>query len=167
MRIALPRVVTDNQRKLRPSLPLRPTAMLRHTFALFSMLSLAACVSAAAPQAASTPAPSVQNKTITEHSITLALGERTTLSDGSQLAYLRLINDSRCPPNTQCVWAGDAEIELRWTPLNKGKATTFSLHTSPRQGDGAITLGNLRLTLSSLARGIAPKATLQISTVTN
>ena len=45
--------------------------------------------------------------------VQLGIGETARLADGSRLSYLRLVNDSRCPPGVQCVWAGDAEIALR------------------------------------------------------
>ncbi|MDE2406234.1 MAG: hypothetical protein KGL91_00015 [Xanthomonadaceae bacterium] len=99
------------------------------------------------------------------HTLTLGLGEQQKLPDGSRLTYTRLVNDSRCPPGVQCIWAGSAEIELRWNPAGNGKAVTFSLHTNPLQGTGQTdrTLGKLHVTLQSLARGIAPKATLAVT----
>jgi hypothetical protein len=99
--------------------------------------------------------------------LTLNIGEQTKLPDGSQLAYTQLINDSRCPPNVQCIWAGSAEIELRYTPTGKGKGKpiTFSLHTNPMQGSGqtGTNAGKYRIALMSLERGIAPKATVAIT----
>ena len=87
--------------------------------------------------------------------------------DGSQLTYLRLVNDSRCPPDVRCVWAGDAEIRLRWQP-DDGSGSDFSLHTSPLRGQGQTeaTVGGLHIALQSLERGIAPKASLLV-TATN
>lgn len=96
--------------------------------------------------------------------LTLGIGERAALADGSHLTYLQLVNDSRCPPDVRCVWAGDAEIRLRWQP-NRGAAREMTLHTSPLQGRGekSADVGSHRITLQSLARGIAPKATLEIA----
>lgn len=99
--------------------------------------------------------------------VTLGVGERATLLDGSQLTYLQLVNDSRCPPDVRCVWAGDAEIRLRWQP-KAGSASELSLHTSPlpNRGQTEATVGGLRIALQSLERGIAPKATLQVTAAT-
>lgn len=90
---------------------------------------------------------------------TMHAGERITFADASALRYVRVTNDSRCPPNVQCVWAGDAEVAFEWTS-GKGAVTAFSLHTGkdPKQQ----TLGERRLTLTSLARGEAPDAELRI-----
>ena len=75
-----------------------------------------------------------------EQTMSLNLGAQARLADGSRLTYLRLVNDSRCPPGVQCIWAGDAEIELRWEPAGSGKSNTFSLHTSPIQDHGQTCL---------------------------
>lgn len=90
---------------------------------------------------------------------TMHTGERVSLADSSTLRYVRVTNDSRCPPGVQCIWAGDAEVAFEWTS-GSGAVTNFSLHTGkdPRQQS----LGERRLTLTSLARGDAPAAELRI-----
>src|SRR5690606_15232469 len=55
-------------------------------------------------------------------------GQSVTLADGSALRYERLVNESRCMPDVQCVWAGDAEVAFTWKPVD-GPAEAFSLHT--------------------------------------
>lgn len=48
-------------------------------------------------------------------------------SAGWTLEFVRVKSDSRCPKNVDCVWAGDAELELR---AFVGKTERrFSLHT--------------------------------------
>jgi hypothetical protein len=101
---------------------------------------------------------------IDDSRVTIRLGESSTLSDGSQLSYTGLINDSRCAPDVQCIWAGDAEIALRWKPA-RGNAKDVRLHTNPQAGATSTRLGERRLTLVSLERGVAPKATLTINSV--
>lgn len=93
--------------------------------------------------------------------IQLAVGEAAQLADGSRLSYLRLVNDSRCPPDVQCVWAGDAEIELRWQPAS-GPAQDTPLHTASIRGNTQARIGERTVTLVALERGDAPKATLKI-----
>lgn len=100
-------------------------------------------------------------RTVDDSRVTLGLGQEAQLSDGSRLSYTSLIDDSRCPPDVQCVWAGDAEIELRWKPA-RGSAQNLRLHTSKQGGATSAKIGGRTLSLVSLERGIAPKATLSI-----
>ena len=90
---------------------------------------------------------------------TMHAGERVTFADSSALRYVRVANDSRCPPGVQCIWAGDAEVAFEWTS-GSGAVTAFSLHTGKDPKQQA--LGERRLTLVSLARGEAPDAELRI-----
>ena len=89
----------------------------------------------------------------------LAVGERVKLADDSTLHYVKLVNDSRCPPNVQCVWAGDAIIALEWTPAS-GAAQQVELHTGKEPRSQAI--GTRTLRLVTLERGPAPAAQLKL-----
>ena len=52
-------------------------------------------------------------------------GQATSIGVATTLHYIRLISDSRCPVGTQCIWAGEAIIELT---LQSGKEKhTFTL----------------------------------------
>ena len=115
-------------------------------------LSLAACASSAS--GGSDDARTVADAT----PFTLLPGQSARLADDSRLQYVRVVNDSRCAPDVQCVWAGDAIVALRWTPA-AGTAQDFELHTGlePR----SRTLGARTVVLKSLARGANPAATLQ------
>lgn len=139
---------------------------MHRTLSLLAAALLAGCAGATP----STDAPAHAHAPMhgaTTQTVTLGVGDRATLADGSQLTYLRLVNDSRCPPDVRCVWAGDAEIRLRMQPP-RGAAREISLHTSPLRGQGQneTALGGLRITLQRLESGIAPKATLAITPVT-
>lgn len=92
--------------------------------------------------------------------ITLAPGESATLADNSRIDYVKVDSDSRCRPDVQCVWAGDAVVVMRWTPAAAMTAQDFVLHTTldPKSFDS----GSRTVTLVSLDRGDAPKATLQV-----
>ena len=107
-------------------------------------------------------AEAASQPSIDDSRVTLGLGQSTQFSDGSRLSYTSLINDSRCAPNVQCVWAGDAEIALRWKPA-RGSAQDIRLHTSTQGGATTARIGQRTLTLVSLERGIGPKATLSIN----
>ena len=112
---------------------------------------LAGC--AALPNGAS-PAPD-------DSQLTLGIGQSTLLADNSLLSYTRLVNDSRCAPDVQCVWEGDAEIALRWQPAS-GRAQELALHTASLRGSDVARIGERSVTLVALERGIAPRASLRI-----
>ena len=116
----------------------------------FAILTLAACTTTGAQPA---------NVVADGSTVTLAPGQFATLADNSRLDYMKLVSDSRCRPDVQCVWAGDATIAMRWTPAS-GAAQAFELHTTldPKSFDA----GTRTITLTDLERGDAPKATLQV-----
>jgi hypothetical protein len=67
------------------------------------------------------------------------------------VAFLGVVSDSRCPLKAQCVWAGDASVEIQ-TWLNDAddalpRRDTLHTHEGPRSLD----LGNVVLELSDLA----------------
>jgi hypothetical protein len=117
-------------------------------------ITLAACTTAPASPAADA------SRVADGSSITLAPGQSAQLADDSRIGYIKHDGDSRCRPDVQCVWAGDATISMRWTPANAMTAQDFVLHTTldPKSFDA----GTRRITLTALERGDAPKATLQI-----
>lgn len=93
-------------------------------------------------------------------SFELRPGNSVAVADAGTLRYDALVNDSRCPPDVQCIWAGDAEVAFTWTPRS-GAAERFSLHTKPDAGSHALADGH-QVHLLSLERGDAPAATLRI-----
>ena len=124
---------------------------ITRVFLFAGSLALAACATAAGGSA----------RMITDgQSFSMQPAETVTLADHSQLRYLRLVADSRCPPDVQCIRAGDAEIALQWTPVASA-ARDFSLKTPPVQ-PYSHDLGTRRLTLVSLGRGEAPQAQFRI-----
>ena len=133
---------------------------MRRIASLLAIALLAGCVGAApSPQL-----PAGEDSPMHEQApqtVTLGVSDRATLMDGSQLTYLRLVNDSRCPLDVQCVWAGDAEIALRWQPAS-GRAQELALHTASLRGSDVARIGERSVTLVALERGIAPRASLRI-----
>ena len=120
-------------------------------------------VGCAATDSTTKPADEAANSAgVDDSAVTLGLGQTTLLSDGSKLSYNSLINDSRCAPDVQCIWAGDAEVAIRWKPAH-GHAQDMRLHTSPQGGTTSTRIGERLLTLVSLERGIGPKATLSVT----
>lgn len=47
-----------------------------------------------------------------------------------RLGFDRVLADSRCPQGEQCLWAGDAVLQV-WLEATDGKRTTGVLHTTP------------------------------------
>jgi hypothetical protein len=131
---------------------------IRRIVSFTLLASLAACTSTGSGAQVGTAAANVPPITGAGE-FSMQAGAATVLPDHSTLRYLRLVDDSRCAPDVQCVWAGDAEIEMQWTPMT-GAPEAFRLHTGkpPREQ----MLGAYRVTLLSLERGSAPPARLRL-----
>jgi hypothetical protein len=58
----------------------------------------------------------------------LAVGQSTTIAEtGVQITLLGVREDSRCPPNVNCIWAGQVTIELQvQTPTDAPETFTLS-----------------------------------------
>lgn len=134
-----------------PAPPNATPAMIRIALACLPVLLAAGC--AALPNGAT---PAADGSTVD-----LGLGQSTLLADNSLLTYTRLVNDSRCAPDVQCVWEGDAEIALQWRPTGGGMQD-LRLHTSAKGGATSARAGSRTITLVALERGIAPRASLRI-----
>lgn len=91
--------------------------------------------------------------------VVLMPGQTATLADGL-LRYLRLSHDSRCKPGVQCVWAGDAVIELHWMPTT-GTPRDLSLHLNPQAGPSTARLDTRTVTFTHLAHP-HPQASLRV-----
>ncbi len=127
---------------------------LRTAFAALA-LSLAACSSVASSGDAGSGGARIADGATFQ----MTPGEVVTLADASTLRYERVTNDSRCAPDVQCVWAGDAEVAFTWRSSGGGR-DAFSLHTG--RGDKSHVIGERTVTLVGLGRGMAPEATLQL-----
>ena len=89
----------------------------------------------------------------------MGAGEAVSLGGKGMLRFDRLAGDSRCKPDVQCVWAGDAEVRFDWTP-NGGGTESFSLHTGIEPRSHA--LAGYVLELKSLGRGDKLRAALKL-----
>ena len=133
---------------------MRSIAHARPLLAAALFLSLGACAAVSAHDDA--PVHVVADGS----DFTMQPGTQVLLADHGSLRYLRVRQDSRCKPDVQCIWAGDAEVAFTWTPRN-GTAERFSLHTKPNAGSHALADGH-QVHLVSLERGEAPAATLRV-----
>jgi hypothetical protein len=117
------------------------------------VLFLTACSAAATGVRNGSPRPSDGD------SFRMRPGTSVPVPAEGTLQYLSVANDSRCKPDVQCVWAGDAEVAFEWRP-ESGDADTFSLHTG--KGDKSHPIGRHMLVLAGLGRGEAPVAELRL-----
>lgn len=63
-------------------------------------------------------------------------GQSASLDASTALHYVRLVNDSRCPADAQCIWAGEATIELT-LESDSGKETfTLSDRANTKESMG-------------------------------
>lgn len=118
----------------------------RHAVAaLLAAAALAGCASSSLRMASGTPT-------------VMAPGQQAVLPDQATLTYVTVAADSRCPPNVQCIRAGDADVVFEHRPAGGGaRRFTLNLPEAPTAPVGAFTLRILALEF-----GEHPKATLQI-----
>lgn len=67
--------------------------------------------------------------------------------DGVQITFVRVGQDSRCPPDVQCIWAGDAEVKLSVA----GDDVTLHTHGGTQYPKSARVAGRT-ITLRDLTR---------------
>ncbi|MCA1590152.1 MAG: hypothetical protein LC730_01990 [Acidobacteria bacterium] len=72
--------------------------------------------------------------------------ERQTLH-GLTVKFLQLVEDSRCPSDTNCVWAGNAKIKIAIRKAN-GASKTFEMNTGVKPQ--SIAYGRYRIKLTDL-----------------
>jgi len=83
-------------------------------------------------------------------SFVLAIGQRATLDAvHTSVRFLAVSEDSRCPSQVQCVWAGDGAVVLEIASTGSDAAGD-TLHTNPESGPGAVALAGYELTLLGL-----------------
>ncbi len=93
-------------------------------------LALSACATTAGP-----PLPDGSN---------VALGQKAYV-DGPIVEPVALIEDSRCPMNAHCVWAGRVRVQMLWHRGN-GEKQPFevTLGEATQLADGKFTLESVR-----------------------
>ena len=92
---------------------------------------------------------SVQPAVIVEPgaSFTLAQGQTATVrGTETRITFKQVREDSRCPVDVTCVWAGDAKIEIVIEPNGSGVTRILSI-TSPNE----TRVGNLRIRFVGLS----------------
>jgi hypothetical protein len=101
--------------------------MITRNFALIALLSLSACVTTAG-----TETPLADGKNV-------PLG-RSAYVDGPIIRPIKVIEDSRCPMNARCIWAGTVKIEAIWVRPNGDRTIELELGKPLPLADGSIEL---------------------------
>ncbi|HEX5072588.1 MAG TPA: hypothetical protein VFW03_05280 [Gemmatimonadaceae bacterium] len=101
---------------------------MRHLTAALLFAALAACSN---NKPADITAASPNNQSVSRQelgrSFSMKIGESITVGE-LRLTFRAVENDSRCPTDVVCVWAGDGEIALK---IEQGsKAAVAALHTT-------------------------------------
>lgn len=87
-----------------------------------------------------------------------ATGQQTPLQDGSNVALgqkayvdgpiiqpVEVLEDSRCPMNARCIWAGRLRLKMLWIrPSGENQPFEVTLGESTPLADGSITLESVR-----------------------
>lgn len=55
--------------------------------------------------------------------------QKSLVRDNLKIRFVSLIEDSRCPEGTRCVWAGNAQIRVRITDA-RGRSQVFEMNTN-------------------------------------
>jgi hypothetical protein len=101
--------------------------MMTRNFALIVLLSLSSCVTTAATE---TPLADGNN---------VPLG-RSAYVDGLIVRPAKVIEDSRCPMNARCIWAGTVKIEAIWVRPNGDRTIELELGKPVPLADGSMEL---------------------------
>lgn len=109
---------------------------MQNTSRLAAPIILAAlALSACAATGQQTPLPDGSN---------VALGQRAYV-DGPIVQPVEVLEDSRCPMNARCVWAGRVRVKMLWLrPTGEKQPFEVTLGESTPLADGAIRLESVR-----------------------
>lgn len=82
-----------------------------------------------APPPPATTKPQASSKAFTlGQAFSLRVGESATLvGEGLSVKFVEVLGDSRCPPNVQCFWAGNARIAIE--VAQHGSSSRLELNT--------------------------------------
>ena len=115
---------------------------------LLVIVSLAACSPSSDAAVGATPPDDVRLPATGDTTVVLAIGDEAVVGELT-LGLVEVPEDSRCPVDVTCVWAGDATVVV--TTLVGGIERVLALHLNPR-GDGvrSVTLDGYTITLETI-----------------
>lgn len=62
-------------------------------------------------------------------SVKIGVGkQKTATTDKLKIKFVTMVEDSRCPTDTNCIWAGNAKIKIKVTDF-RGRTKFFDLNT--------------------------------------
>lgn len=79
--------------------------------------------------------------------IRVGIGQTKTVN-GLKIKFDRVLEDSRCPVGTECIWEGNARISIKVT-ANRQKPRTIELNTN--SGDKSVNIGGRIIELVSVS----------------
>ena len=89
--------------------------------------------------------------------VEVQINKQVTAVDGLKIAFIELVEDSRCPTDVDCIWAGNAKIKVRVT--KNGRSKVLELDTLTRGMTPSY--GNYRLKLKALTP--EPRSNIRIN----
>lgn len=96
--------------------------------------------------------------------VTLRVGQERRVASGRvRIKLISVTNDSRCPENARCVWAGNAKVKVQ-VRVRGGETRVLELNTSERGPGTGPTGGNVdsyRVKLENLTPGRMTNRTIR------
>lgn len=78
--------------------------------------------------------------------VEVQINKQVTAASGLKIAFVELVEDSRCPTDVDCVWAGNAKIKVKVTKGGRSKILDLEMVTN----GVAPSFGGFRLKLKDL-----------------
>ena len=89
------------------------------------------------------------------------VGESVTVAgEGLTVTYVELVADSRCPPDVQCIWAGNATIAVA---MAKAGELAANVQLNTMEGPKSAGYSSYTVALLDLAWGPSPTARLRVT----
>lgn len=66
------------------------------------------------------------------HECSVKINTEVVAKGGIKLKFIELVDDSRCPTDTNCIWAGNAKIKVRVTRNGRTKVLELNSNLEPR-----------------------------------
>jgi hypothetical protein len=123
-----------------------------------SFLLVVVAVSVGACQKSPPPAPTQQQGQATSE-VTLRVGQATFV-ENIEISFAGVLEDSRCPVDVACVWAGNGQVALGVGPPRGSQGPTERVLLNTTQGEQSGESWGLRVTLVDLTP--APRSTQSI-----
>ena len=117
---------------------------------------VAVALSVGACQNSRSPEPTQQQGQISTKEVTLRVGE-TTFVENIEIRFGGVLEDSRCPVDVVCVWAGNAQAALGVGPPRGTQGPTEQVLLNTTEGAQSGESWGLRVTLVELTP--APRST--------